>query len=430
MIDVVVYSLGCKTNQYEGEALISEFGKMGIRASDRVQLANIYIVNTCSVTVEADRKSRQFCRRVKAINPDAFVYVCGCAVADCKTDCFAECRVIAGAMDKSKIVQYIVDNHQLSTVHSATNAPLNTTLACQSCNVCDIASRTRFVHNTTKMARKYIKIQDGCNDFCSFCIIPYLRGRSRSRHIQDIVDEIANTNVNEIVLTGINITAYGRDNNTTLHQLVDNIDTHARIRMSSIECNAITWELLDAMIRKDACNHWHLSLQSGSDRVLRAMNRKYTKLEFEDKVQLIRSMMGEDTAITTDIIVGYPTETERDFVETLDIVDRVAFADVHAFKYSPRPKTVAARLPQLASDIIDDRFERLRQRIQFNKSKFLQGQVGRQHQVVFEKTTQGQTPTGYTRNYCKVECDDALPNTMCNILATHLQGDILIGKLI
>ncbi|MCL1953229.1 MAG: hypothetical protein FWF58_00605, partial [Firmicutes bacterium] len=171
-IDVVVYSLGCKTNQCEGEALVAQFGKIGIRASDLMQVASVYIINTCSVTVEADRKSRQVCRRAKSLNPNAVVYVCGCAVANCKDEYFAGAKVIAGAIDKNHIVSTIVNMHSFEH-----NSHFNSTVS-------------KKVVNKVKRARKHIKIQDGCNDFCSFCIIPYLRGRSKSRDVIDIANDV------------------------------------------------------------------------------------------------------------------------------------------------------------------------------------------------------------------------------------------------
>ena len=508
-VDVVVYSLGCKTNQYEGEALVAEFGIHGVRASEKMQQASVYIINTCSVTVEADRKSRQICRRAKSLNKDAVVYVCGCAVAMCTDEYFAEAKVIAGAMDKTKIVNQILSTHKfekytftntnvqngvssnnsnivsntlkhsisipylnkntnnsiLKNIDVSTNsiisknsvvssATVDSTVeqvsgpcqGCASASSCGSSSSTTALNsensalvsessnilsniNVTRHARKHIKIQDGCNDFCSFCIIPFLRGRSRSRTVDDVVREIRETDTNEIVLTGINITRYGDDNGCTLTQLVQNIETDARIRISSIECNAINWELLDAMVRNNGCNHFHLSLQSGSDKVLRAMNRKYNVEHFVSKVELIRRMMGSNSAITTDIIVGYPSENEKDFEDTLNLVDQIQFSDVHAFKFSPRPKTVAARLPQLPSHIVDARFEKLRQKINYHKSNFLNKQLGTTHEVVFENVSNS-APSGYTRNYCKVECRDAKPNSVGIVTIVGIDGETLIGELV
>ena len=467
--DVVVYSLGCKTNQYEGEALVAEFGKLGVRASDCMKPAKVYIINTCSVTVEADRKSRQVCRRARSLNPNAAVYVCGCAVANCSDEYFAGAKVIAGAMDKTKIACQVVRWHSFfnqsglvkpDVLVQATGGNLtgaNFEFDCHQADSkaslllgsdedkvaklpleqrreveldCTIdLSKVLPIFNAPKRARKHIKIQDGCNDFCSFCIIPFLRGRSRSRDVKDVVDEIASTNVNEIVLTGINITRYGLDNGCTLTQLIQSIKTDARIRISSIECNAIEWDLLDAMLCNNGCNHFHLSLQSGSDKVLRAMNRKYSVEHFEQKVKLIRRMMGDNTAITTDLIVGYPTESQKDFEDTLDFVDKIKFSDVHAFKFSPRPKTVAARLPQLAPQVVDERFERLKSKVEACKQSFLKAQVGLQHEVVFENAPDGIAPIGYTRNYCKVTCDKARANSIAKVTIDSLQGDTLIAKV-
>jgi threonylcarbamoyladenosine tRNA methylthiotransferase MtaB len=413
-VQVVVYTLGCKTNQYEGETLVKEFIKRGVSASDKMQVAQVYVINTCSVTCEADRKSRQFCRRASSLNPSAKIYVCGCSVKFGESN-FAGATIIAGATQKEKIVDIVLKNHNLQSV-------LKDSKIVKDC--------VQVSNSSLRMARKYIKIQDGCDEFCKFCIIPYLRGRSKSRNIEEIVAEISDTKAHEIILTGINVTAFGKDNGTSLLQLVSKIDTTARIRLSSLGCSVIDEPLLKVMLDKNFCNHFHLSLQSGSNNVLSAMNRKYTTYQFASKVDMIRRIFGDNTCISTDIIVGYPTEQDCDHRETLQFAQQIGFGDAHLFKYSSRPHTAAAKLKPLPSNVVDGRFGELNQVVQKSKTKFLQGQINLTHQVCFENTNNGGVPQGFTRNYCKVESKYATKNSLQEVKILGIQGDILQCEII
>lgn len=388
----VVFSLGCKVNQCEGQSMIAALQQNGVAATDKLEQADVYVLNTCSVTAEADRKSRQAVARALKLSPQARIYVCGCSSQNAP-QAFAEkagvCYV-SGTAQKQDIVAHILRG--ADTCGAA---------------VTDVRPLPQVFENAplpqhTK-TRSYIKIQDGCNNFCSYCIIPYLRGRSRSRSLSDIADEAraAARTTREIVLTGINASAYGSDIGLSAVDLVRALgDIPVRKRFGSLECTAVTDELLQAMAQSGFCDHFHLSLQSGSESVLRRMNRHYTPDFFLSRVQAIRKVFPH-AGITTDVITGFCGETEEEFSQTEAFVQAARFSELHVFPYSERAGTKAAGMPQVDKHIRCERANRLIALGERLRDRFIQSQFGRVHEVYAETEEDGLT-AGYTANYIKV----------------------------
>ncbi len=339
----VVFTLGCKVNSYESALLGAGLKELGYDVSDKLGWADLYLLNTCAVTMEAEKKSRQLIARVKKFNPLAEIIVTGCA-SEKNGKVFFEkqgVKLVTGAKSKEKILNYLKDGV----------GGINVEQRDEYCS-CDFLP----IH---EKSRAFVKIQDGCNNFCSYCIIPYLRGRSRSRDIDEAVNEIARINANEVVITGIDISSYSFNGNKLSDLIYRLIDLDKRIRLGSLEVSVIDEKLLENLSRlKGFSPQFHLSLQSGSDKVLKSMNRHYTTDEYFKKVELIRSYFPQ-AAITTDVIAGYATETESDFEDSLEFCKKVRFADIHCFPYSPRSGTVGAKLKDLPSEVKKERMDRL-----------------------------------------------------------------------
>lgn len=378
----VVFTLGCKVNEVESAAIMSSLEKMGFEVSDKLSFADIYVLNTCAVTREAEKKSRQLVARVKKFNADAQIFVCGCA-SEKNCAAFEDKGVtfVTGAQRKKEIVE------KISLLYSKENCGLS------------------FPKQTK--TRAFIKVQDGCNNFCSYCIIPYLRGREKSRKVEDILGEIADCDSPEIVITGINISSYGYDG-VTLTDLIKWLSpVKKRIRLGSLECNVIDKELLSALCTLyDFAPQFHLSLQSGSSKVLKSMNRHYTREEYIKKCNLIYKYF-PSAAITTDIIVGFATETEEDFAESLSIIEEVGFARVHAFAFSPREGTQAFKLKDLPPGIKSQRLHKLLSASALSTQKYINKFLNKPLEVIAEERD-GKFWTGYTGNYIKVYVDAQL----------------------
>ncbi|MGN1093848.1 MAG: tRNA (N(6)-L-threonylcarbamoyladenosine(37)-C(2))-methylthiotransferase MtaB, partial [Candidatus Neoclostridium sp.] len=351
-IKVVVFSLGCKVNQYEGRAMVEKLNENGFDATDKLSVADAYIINTCSVTAEADKKSRQAVARMLKYNPSAKIYICGCSSQNnaSQYEDKPNIRMIFGSFGKISAISSIMSDIVLDQTHK----PI--------ISVC--AQPEKYEDNLTPeltKSRAFIKVQDGCNNFCSYCIVPYLRGRSRSRSIESVVAEAKDVCVktHEIVITGINVSAYGQDNGSSLESLIDALAcVPVRKRFGSLECNVITDGLLEKMKAAGFCDSFHLSMQSGSTSVLKRMNRHYTSEEFLDKIALIRKHF-PNAGITTDVIVAFPGETDEEFEETLQTVKKAHFLDMHVFPYSIRHGTKAATLPQVDGTVADARVKRM-----------------------------------------------------------------------
>ena len=391
----VVFTLGCKVNIYEGQAMISRLESYGHEATDKLVPADCYIINTCSVTGEADRKSRQTISRVKKLNPSAPVYVCGCRSQN-DGNVYAEkdgVKLVCGTSDKIGFVDKIVKDFAAGSLDGKAETAVVPPPEVYEDNLFPSHTRTRGL----------IKIQDGCNNFCSYCVIPYLRGRSRSRSIASIVDEAYKSAEisNEIVLTGVNISAYGRDTGESLTGLIRALGgVKARKRFGSLECSVITREFLEVMDENGFCPHFHLSMQSGSASVLKKMNRHYTPTEFIEKVDLIREIM-PFAGITTDIIAGFPTETEENHRETVETLEKIRFSDAHVFPYSERKGTRAAALPQVDKATRIRRAAELASVCDKHRTEFLKKNIGTVREVYLEESD-GEFNVGYTDNYIKV----------------------------
>ncbi len=432
MNKVAFYTLGCKVNQYETEAMQELFEKRGYQIVECDEFADIYVINTCTVTNLGDRKSRQFIRRVKKINRDSIVAVVGCysQVASDEVEKMEEVDIILGTTHRDKIVdlceKVFLDGKRINMVKDVSAYKKFDNL-----NIVDVKSKTRA----------YIKIQDGCNQFCSYCIIPYARGPIRSRNLQSIIDEarrLSYAGFKEIILTGIHVASYGKDlNSISLVDVIEEVakvDGIERIRLSSIEPTLIDDQFMQRVTRTNKlCDHFHLSLQSGSDEVLKRMNRKYTTLQYKEIVELIRQYM-PDAGITTDVIVGFPGETDMEFQQTYDFVKEIGFSRIHIFKYSPRKGTPASKfknqvhgeIKQYRSDMLIALGDKLMR--DFNK-RFL----GKTLEVLFEENSKDDVEfmEGYTTNYIRVKAkaDDSIKGRILPVKIIGEKDEFLIGKI-
>lgn len=408
----VVFTLGCKVNSRESAALMTGLKERGYQVSEKLESADIYIINTCAVTAEAEKKSRQAIARARKFNQAAKIYVCGCA-AQKNPQSFIEkgVKAVIGAKSKDKLLDHL-DDEGIFIENE------------------DIYYE-KYLPCKTFHTREYIKIQDGCDNFCAYCIIPYLRGRSRSRSVENIIAEIRELKPFEAVITGINVSAYnyeGKQLPYLINAIADeNFD--CRFRFGSLEVVSIDDELLTATKRlKDFAPHFHLSLQSGSDSVLKAMNRRYTANEYAEKVALIRKYY-PDAAITTDIIAGYSAETEENFIETLNFCDRIEFADIHCFPYSVREGTVGARLKKLPDAIKKERLNRLLDKKKVLKSNFIEKHVGKVLSFIPEEVQNGYV-VGYTENYIRVYLESEFFEEKRNVRILKEFSDGALGELI
>lgn len=395
---IVVYNLGCKVNQYESDSIVKQLVDMGHTVSESLEYADIYILNTCAVTNEAERKSRQTVTKCNKLNPNAKIYVCGCASQN-----------NAENFLNKKNVQYIIGvANKANLIDSFNNTGVN---------ISQLPKDYEDDYFTDKIrTRACVKIQDGCNNFCAYCLIPYLRGRSRSRSIESIVKECESLaeNAKEIVLTGIDISSYGSNTGTNLTELLKSLShLDVRIRLGSLEVNVITSDFLDATCGLKAfCPHFHLSLQSGNDATLKNMNRHYTTAEYLEKVELIRSYYPL-AGITTDLICGFPTETEEDFVQTLSFIKKVKFSDIHVFAYSKRDGTRASKLQVLDKSIVHSRCQKAIAVANESKRAFESNFIGRECEVLIEEDG------GYTREYVRVLMPDEEVDTIKKVIPTE-----------
>ena len=332
---VAVVSLGCKVNKYESDSILQSYFQNGYEITDKLEEADVYIINTCAVTSEAEKKSRQMVARCKKFNPNAVIYVCGCAgQKNPKQFEGRGIQLIKGVAGKQNI--YFEREEKGVKVDEL---PLN-------------YQAMTFPHQSR--TRAYVKIQDGCNNFCTYCIIPYLRGRSRSRAIDDIVKEVSELgdDIKEIVIVGINLSDFKVNGEKGLISLLEKLDKFGkRIRLSSMEDGIIDEDFMYRLSKlENFCPQFHMSLQSGCDTVLKRMNRHYTSEQFAESVKIIRKYFPK-AGVTTDVIVGFPNETEEEFEKTRKFIEQVRFSALHIFQYSHREGTVASRMTDVAPDI-------------------------------------------------------------------------------
>lgn len=413
MKTVAFCTLGCKVNQYETNAMMQKMIEAGYEVVDFETKADIYIINTCTVTNMADKKSRQMLRRVKEINPEAILVAVGCyaQVAKEKLEQIPEIDLILGINEKNDIVKYVEQ-------------------ASKNIYVSDVLHQTEFLDfgdvTYTEKTRAVIKVQDGCNQFCSYCIIPYARGRIRSRKPESVIKEItdvAKEGIKEVVITGIHIASYGKDFNTE-YRLIDlleeiqKVDGIQRIRLGSLEPTLITEEFVTRLKKlSKICDHFHLSLQSGCDETLKRMNRKYTTDQFRHVVELLRNAYPE-VHLTTDVIVGFPGETEEEFNKTYEFLKEIKFYKMHVFKYSPRSGTVAAKMPnQIDGNIKEERSNKLIELSDENEKEYNQKYIGKEVEVLLEER-EGEYLKGHTTNYMvvKMKTNGNLENTIQKVV--------------
>ena len=415
MKTVAFCTLGCKVNQYETNAMMQKMIEAGYEVVDFETKADIYIINTCTVTNMADKKSRQMLRRVKEINPEAILVAVGCyaQVAKEKLEQIPEIDLILGINEKNDIVKYVEQ-------------------ASKNTYVSDVLHQTEFLDfgdvTYTEKTRAVIKVQDGCNQFCSYCIIPYARGRIRSRKPESVIKEItdvAKEGIKEVVITGIHIASYGKDfNMKPEYKLIDlleeiqKVDGIQRIRLGSLEPTLITEEFVERLKKlPKICDHFHLSLQSGCDETLKRMNRKYTTDQFRHVVELLRNAYPE-VHLTTDVIVGFPGETEEEFNKTYEFLKEIKFYKMHVFKYSPRSGTVAAKMPnQIDGNIKEERSNKLIELSDKNEKEYNQKYIGKEVEVLLEER-EGEYLKGHTTNYMvvKMKTSENLENTIQKII--------------
>ncbi len=409
---VCVFTLGCKVNQYDSDAMLAVFESAGFEICEGLEPADVYVINSCAVTAEAEKKSRQSVARILKINPNARIYVCGCASQNNFSQ-FAKNSVeyISGTDKKLDFARKIVNQY-------VNDAPFDKIVP----DRFDISKQFEDNDGVVNLrTRHFIKVQDGCNNFCSYCLVPYVRGRSRSRSVESVVRELDTVKnvAKEVVVTGINLSAYGVDIGSSLSELMLALSKFDfSVRLGSLEVGVITREFLDATKKiKRFCPHFHLSLQSGDDSVLKQMNRKYNCSQYFDSVQLIRKYYPE-AAITTDIIVGFPTETEEQFENSMAFARKVGFADIHVFPYSSRRGTVAGRMSTLPPDVVTDRQKRMTSVKKELVSNYLNKQIGMPVNVLFETSDNG-VWCGHAPNYVKVYSRCGAHNDVRLVTPTH-----------
>ena len=391
------FALGCKVNQYESEAIAELFAEKGYEIVGIDEEADVYVINTCTVTNFGDKKSRQLIRKVKRQNENAIVAVVGCYAQTAPKELMeiAGVNLVIGTKDRAQIVEMVeqydrangVENHVSDIMKERVFEPLS---------IQKLANRTRA----------YLKIQDGCSQYCSYCIIPYARGPIRSREPQEVVAEVkrlAENGFKEVVLTGIHVASYGKDRRDTslldILKQVHEVEGIERIRFSSIEPNVVTEEFAQTMAAlPKVCDHFHLSLQSGCDKTLKEMNRKYDTEKYRQAAATLRKYLPK-VALTTDIIVGFPGETEEDFRESYAFAEEIGFAKIHVFPYSPKRGTpAAARKDQLLNAVKSERSHTLIQLSDRMAADFLADAVGTDAEVLYERAVGEGIYEGHTTN--------------------------------
>ena len=401
---VGIYSLGCKVNIYESEYVENLLKNNGYEIVPFDSEADIYIINTCSVTNEADRKSRKIISRARRENTDAIIVVMGC-YSQVKSDDI-DADIVIGNKDKSKIIELIEEvinkKNKIKKIY----------------NLRDIDEfESMEINNFDSHTRAFVKIQDGCNAFCSYCIIPYTRGKIRSKKPEDVIKEVSNLVKNgykEIILTGIHTGKYGLDfDNYGLYDLLSElikIDGIYRIRLSSIEINELTDDILSLVKKSDViARHFHIPLQSGSDKILKLMNRKYDLDYFLDRINKIRSI-DKDISITTDLIVGFPSEDDNDFNDTINFLNRIKFTKIHTFPYSKRDNTKASVMPnQVNGDIKKKRVKKVIELSNYYENIFYNKYIGSVLDGVSEIRDDGSSVV-HTSNFIPVIIKDNIDN--------------------
>ncbi len=428
---VAFYTLGCKVNQYETNGMIQAFLENGYDIVDFTEKSDIYIINTCTVTSISDKKSRQMIRRTKQLNPEAIVVAVGCYAqfAKDKLEEIEDIDLILGISEKTEIIKYVEEEIKERSPKTY---------------ISDVMHQKQFVDfgsvNYTDKNRVAIKVQDGCNQFCTYCIIPYARGRIRSRKIENVkkeIEDLAKKGIKEIVITGIHVASYGKDleENIGLIDLleeINKIDGIERIRLSSLEPTLITEEFVKRLSKlSKICDHFHLSLQSGCNETLKRMNRHYNTEEFKKATELLRKAY-PNVALTTDIIVGFPGETDEEFNTTYDFLKEIKFYKMHVFKYSPRHGTKAEKMQnQVDGNIKEERSKKLIELSDKNEIYQNKKYINKNLEVLVEEFEDGYYK-GHTTNYIMVKMQENANNLQNKIVTAKIidnDGIELIGKI-
>lgn len=428
---VAFYTLGCKVNQYETDLMMKNFEDRGYSVVDFDDIADIYVINSCSVTNLSSRKSRQMASKAK--RKDGIVVLAGCYAQELtKSDKLKNVDIVIGNEEKKQIVdiveRYIENGEKVEKVVY---------------KVADISKTISYVQkdnlNKGINVRESVKIEDGCNNFCSYCIIPYVRGRVRSRNLDSILSEVSdlvNSGVGEIVLVGIEIASYGHDlgENISLIDVIEKVSLVPglkRIRLGSLEPRILTDENIDRLSKiQNLCPHFHISVQSLDNNVLKRMNRKYTREDIFNIVDKIREKI-EDVAFTCDIIVGFPGETEEEFENTIDGINRVQFYEVHTFKYSKRKWTRAAKMEnQIDGKTATKRSENVIELAKKLKHQYLESYIGKKAEVLFESGSENEW-YGYTKNYIKVKVrgDRNIWGCLLEVELDSIEEDMILGSI-
>ncbi len=425
---VAICTLGCKVNQYETQAMEQELCARGHTLVDFESAADVYVINTCSVTAVSDKKSRQMIRRARKRNPQAVVAACGCYVQTHQEEARGlEVDLIAGTNDRRAFLDLLEEEYR-------DRRPME--------NLDEALRRRTFevlpAGGMAERTRAMMKVEDGCVNFCSYCIIPYARGPVRSLPMEvarEQVQKLKEEGYREIVVTGIEISSYGHDlkDGTTITDLLEMICAEAgdiRIRLGSLEPRTVTEDFCRRMARFDnLCPHFHLSLQSGSSTTLKRMNRKYDAARFLESVALLRTWF-DHPAITTDLIAGFPEETEEEFEETLAMIQQCAFADMHVFPYSIRPGTPAAKMRQVPPQVKEARAHRAAAVAEEMHRTYMDACVGRTYPVLFEQK-KGEHFAGHTPNYMEVlALGEGLHNSVKNVKITGILSGSLVGEIV
>ncbi|WP_294351104.1 tRNA (N(6)-L-threonylcarbamoyladenosine(37)-C(2))-methylthiotransferase MtaB [uncultured Clostridium sp.] len=420
---VAFATLGCRVNQYESEAMAEKFIREGYEVTEFSEIADVYVINTCTVTNMGDKKSRQIISRARRLNEKAIIAVVGCysQMAPKEVSAIEGVDVVLGTRNKGDVVYYVNKARDEEKVQVHVEGVLKNNKF-EELNIEEYQDKTRA----------FLKIQDGCNRFCTYCTIPYARGSVCSKDPRKVIDEIKRLNEHgfkEIILSGIHTASYGLDldGTITLVDLLEDIEMLngiERVRIGSIEPAFFTPEVVERIKKlKKLCPQFHLSLQSGCNDTLKRMNRRYTAEEYENIVNILRQNI-KDVSITTDVIVGFPGETEEEFKETYDFLNRIKLTKTHIFKYSPRKGTRAADMPgQLDGNVKEERSKALIELNKKNEKAFIQKYVGEVLDVLIEQEVKGKEGVyeGYTRNYIKVEV---------NGIQDNMKGQIIKCKLI
>lgn len=429
---VFFYTFGCKVNQYETENIRQNFELRGFETTKELTDADIFVINTCTVTAISDKKNRQLIHRIKKENPQSILVLTGCfpQAFEKEAENMVEADIITGTGNKNNIPmfveEYLLHHNRIIAITSHTKS-----------EKFEPMQNSQYSEKT----RAYIKIQDGCDQYCSYCIIPYARGHVRSKSLEEIkveVSSLADSGHKEIILVGINLSCYGKDTGSRLIEAIEaacSVDSIERVRLGSLEPELLSDEDIKRMSQQPKlCPQFHLSLQSGCDKTLKAMNRKYTADEYFKIVEKLRSSF-DDCAITTDIMVGFPEETDNDFKESLAFVEKVGFAKSHIFPYSKREGTVAAkRGGQVFKSDKEKRAKKMAQITDISHHDFLAGQIGKTVPVLFE-TAEDDYIHGYTPNYVLVKVkaeniDNCLKNAIKCVKILRLEENSCIGEIV